>query len=327
MPHRAAAPPHTEPADLRAGQRPAVPRQRQVRPRLLGLARSTRASTSRSPWARSVAPRATSGAGCWPSIPIACAATPSGTCDPTVRMAASGRSRRPRPSSSWTSIPPSRSASPPAPRRHGRVGSRGAAEAGRRDPRSRGRRIAGPGRHGALQRRADGQGQDRDELRPPGADAQPASLLARLAALPPGLFRPRWAGYATAKLEYTRAIARPGRSTGTSSGRGSGRRSTAPTPSWRPATATRSRSWPAISPNDGMWRSSSTPTRPWAGMRGDVQPQHPLRPDDMALIAQAAIAQIRSGWRRRRRTGTPGTWPRPTSRAGGDVRVNGDTSS
>lgn len=29
------------------------------------------------------------------------------------------------------------------------------------------------------------------------------ALLARLAALPPGLFRPRWAGYATAKLEYT----------------------------------------------------------------------------------------------------------------------------
>ena len=29
------------------------------------------------------------------------------------------------------------------------------------------------------------------------------ALLARLAALPPELFRPRWAGYATAKLEYT----------------------------------------------------------------------------------------------------------------------------
>ena len=33
---------------------------------------------------------------------------------------------------------------------------------------------------------------------------------ARLAALPPGLFRPRWAGYATAKLEYTPQDSRGG---------------------------------------------------------------------------------------------------------------------
>jgi hypothetical protein len=36
------------------------------------------------------------------------------------------------------------------------------------------------------------------------------ALLARLRALPPGLFRPRWAGYATAKLEYTPRESRSG---------------------------------------------------------------------------------------------------------------------
>ena len=36
------------------------------------------------------APQAISGAGCWPSIPIACAASASGTCDRTARTVSNG---------------------------------------------------------------------------------------------------------------------------------------------------------------------------------------------------------------------------------------------
>ena len=73
------------------------------------------------------------------------------------------------------------------------------------------RTDAGPGRCGALHRRTAGQGQGRDEVRPPGADATTGrALLADCARLPPDAFRPRWAGYATAKLEYTPQDSRGG---------------------------------------------------------------------------------------------------------------------
>ena len=59
--------------------------------------------------------------------------------------------------------------------------------------------------------------------------------------------------------------ARLGRSTNTSSGKGSGRRNTASMHFSRPAMATRLRSWPAIFPNAGTWRSSSMLIRHWVG--------------------------------------------------------------
>ena len=51
-------------------------------------------------------------------------------------------------------------------------------------------------------------------------------LRAKLRALPPEAFQPRWAGYATTKRPYTPRRARPGRSTNTSSGKETDRRIT-----------------------------------------------------------------------------------------------------
>ena len=86
------------------------------------------------------------------------------------------------------------------------------------------------------------------------------------------------------------------------------------------------RSWPGISPSDGMWRSSSTPTRRWAGIAGTCNLNIRYGQMTMALIAQAAIAQLR------KRLAPPATnWDARHMATAyfegleGDVRVDGDT--
>ena len=106
------------------------------------------------------------------------------------------------------------------------------------------------------------------------------SLLARLAALPPGLFRPRWAGYATAKLEYTPRDSQAGPFYQYVQRQGE-----------RPEEY-RFNAFLATRDGDEVEELAGDFPKRWhveeffnshqalGWDRGDVQPQHPLRPDD-----------------------------------------------